>query len=644
MGRHTVVFQPDGVSVKVAEGTELGRAAAMAGIQLKSTCGGEGTCGLCAVKVLSGRFATREGRILPERRRKGMVLACRTWVQGDMEVEIPSTSRLAAHQVLVEEGARREIAFERELDPVGRYGFHPVGHKILAVLDPPTLTDNASDLSRLLTRFRREDGRAAPAIGLTALRRLPRALREGKWRVTVTLVDAGGTEEMVRVEPGDSRRPPYGLAVDIGTTSCVVHLVDLRSGLAVDRRGSFNRQARYGDDVITRIIHAAERPEGLSELNAAVLETINALVDELLAANALEAEDLIAAAVAGNTTMTHLFLSIPPDHIRLEPYLPAAVSFPVVRAGELGLKLNPDAPVYVFPAVASYVGGDIVSGVLLTDLAHAAPVTLFIDVGTNGEIVLGNRDWLVACACSAGPCFEGGGITCGMRATPGAIERVRVEPGGREVRLQTVGGMPPAGICGSGMIDALAALHEAGVIDRSGNFRDLDTPRLREGEEGPEFVLAAAHETGGERDIVLTAADLKNLIRAKGAIYAGIRSLLAAVELGVQAIERVYIAGGFGNYLDVRDAIRVGMLPDLELERYRFVGNSSVKGARLALVSRPAWAEAERIARRLTYLELSASSSYMEEFVSALFLPHTDLDQFPSVRDAELGVRPCPGR
>ncbi|MDQ7794846.1 MAG: ASKHA domain-containing protein [bacterium] len=633
MSNCTVLFQPDGRKVRVAAGTDLRRAAALAGIELKSACGGEGTCGSCVVKVLRGRYAILGGK---SRQKQGLVLACRTAVLGDLEVEVPALSRLEEHRVLLEELAANATLAEREFDSLERHGFHPVVHKTLAVLDPPTLTENASDLTRLLTRFRPEDGRPTPAIGLRAMRQLPLAVREGGWRVTATVADVGGKEEILRLEPGSSRRPAYGLAIDIGTTSCVVNLVDMRSGLVIDRRGAFNRQARYGDDVITRIIHATEQPEGLQQLNRAVLDTLNDLVDRLLLANDLRADDLTVAKVAGNTTMAHLFLSVPPDHIRREPYIPAAVSFPVLRAGELGLTMNKAAPVFTFPAVASYVGGDIVAGVLVTGMAQGEEVTLFIDIGTNGEIVLGNRDWLVACACSAGPCFEGGGITCGMRATPGAVERIEVEPGGREVRVRTVGGLPPAGICGSGLVDAMAALYEAQVIDRVGNFRDLDSPRLRGGPDGPEFVLAE----GPEREIVLTGADLKNLIRAKGAVYAGIRSLLAAVQLPEDAIARVFVAGGFGNYLNLRDAVRVGMLPDLDPSRYHFVGNSSVKGARLALLSRRAWAEADRLARQMTYLELSASRSYMEEFVSALFLPHTDLSLFPSVTEQEVSA--CP--
>ncbi len=498
-------------------------------------------------------------------------------------------------------------------------------------LEEPTLTENASDLTRLLAALNKQAGVAEVRVGLGVLRRLPEVLREGNWRVTVTLAEHEERAEVVAVEPGPSRTPPYGLAVDVGTTTIVVALVNLETGATVDRRGSYNRQFRFGDDVITRIIHASQGPEELRELQSAALETINALTGELLRANRLDREAVAVVFTAGNTTMAHLLLGIPPDFIRLEPYIPAAARFPVVRAGELGLEVNPEAPVLSFPAVASYVGGDIVSGVLVSGAAEAEPVSLFIDIGTNGEIVLGNRDWLVACACSAGPCFEGGGITFGTRATPGAIQRVEIDED-YEVRVETVGGAKPIGICGSGLVDCLAKLLAAGIIDRAGRFQEVDTPRRRDSDDGPEFVLVWQEEAATDGDIVITESDVKNLLRAKGAIYAGIRSLLKTVELPEEAIERIYIAGGFGNYLNIKDAVEIGLLPDLPREKYVFIGNASVKGARMALLSREALRGAEEVARKMTYLELSAGNMFMEEFTSAMFLPHTDLSLFPSVR------------
>jgi uncharacterized 2Fe-2S/4Fe-4S cluster protein (DUF4445 family) len=717
-----VTFVPDNLTVTAAKGTTLRQAAAMAGIELKSNCGGEGTCGQCLVKVVAGSaHAARylEGNVPAKRRAEGYVPACRSQVAGDLTIEVPDFARLTGHRVLLEKIRQGEVLTEEGDDLVGRFGLDPLLRRVDLKLDAPTLTENASDWTRLVAALRREAGAPALSVGadLEFLRRLPRVLREGDWNVAVWLRGWGGVEALraagrgasgngsaeatfsdvapkvlaVDVAPlagagkstgqgagtgaagkggGSAASGSFGLAVDIGTTSVVASLLDLDHGTTLATRGTFNRQARYGDDVITRIIHAGENPQGLDDLNAAVVESINELVDGLTAAAGVRATDIRAVVAAGNTTMEHFFLRLPPDFIRLEPYIPAAIEFPIVAAGALGLWVNPVAPVRCVPSVASYVGGDITAGVLVTGVAERDEVTLFIDIGTNGEMVLGNRDWMVSCACSAGPCFEGGGITHGLRAVPGAIERVEVGPG-YEVEVATVGGAEPKGICGSGLVDALAKLREAGIIDRAGKFHEVDSPRYRLGPDGPEFVLwrsaaavgdaaggavggavggaaggavggaaggAVGGATGGGRrdsgapgEIVITEADVKNLIRAKGAVYAGIRSLLAAVNLGLGDIHRIYIAGGFGNYLNVRDAVRIGMLPDVAPSRYRFVGNTSAKGARAALLSRKAFETTRELAAMMTYLELSAGRGFMEEFVSALFLPHTDLTQFPSV-------------
>ena len=691
-----VTFVPDNLTMTVAQGTTLRQAAAMAGIELKSNCGGEGTCGQCLVKVVAGSAdAARylEGNVPAKRRAEGYVPACRTQVAGDLTIEVPDFARLAQHRVLVEKIRKGEVLTEEGEDLVGRFGLDPLLRRVDLKLDAPTLTENASDWTRLVAALRREAGVPSLSVGadLEFLRRLPRVLREGDWNVAVwvrgwsgvgalgaagrgasgngsaeaTFSDVAPKVLAVDVAPlagagkdagkgagkdrGASASGSFGLAVDIGTTSVVASLLDLDHGTTLATRGTFNRQARYGDDVITRIIHAGESPQGLDDLNAAVVESLNELVDGITATAGVRATDIRAVVAAGNTTMEHLFLRLPPDFIRLEPYIPAAIEFPIVAAGELGLRVNPAAPVRCVPSVASYVGGDITAGVLVTGVAERDEVTLFIDIGTNGEMVLGNRDWMVSCACSAGPCFEGGGITHGLRAVPGAIERVEVGPG-YEVEVATVGGAEPKGICGSGLVDALAKLREAGIIDRAGKFHEVDSPRYRLGPDGPEFVLwrsaaaggaagggrrdsgGAPRDNGGApREIVITEADVKNLIRAKGAVYAGIRSLLAAVNLGLGDIHRIYIAGGFGNYLNVRDAIRIGMLPDVAPSRYRFVGNTSAKGARAALLSRKAFEATRELAAMITYLELSAGRGFMEEFVSALFLPHTDLTQFPSV-------------
>jgi len=625
----SVRLHPGGRQARVPRGITLLAAAGLAGVELRSGCGGLGTCLQCRVQVKEGRVLPESGRPAPETA-AGWVLACQARVDGDVAVVIPESSRLGEHRVLLDTG----VAPAGITCGLPVPGYAPRCRRLQLSLEPPTLQDSADDWTRLGNRLRREVAGQALTVGPGALRQLAPALREGDWQVTVTWVELDDRAEVVQVSPGHHALPALGLAVDIGTTTVVVHLVDLLSGAVVDREGSYNRQSRYGDDVITRIIYAAGEDRGLACLQEAVLETINGNLARLAERNRIDPAEIVLAAVAGNTTMAHLFWGLDPRQIRLEPYIPAACHFPPARARELGLGIRPDAWVLTLPAVASYVGGDIVAGLLYAGLTAQDEVCLLIDIGTNGEMVLGNREWQVACACSAGPAFEGGGIGCGTRAMPGAIERVRVDAVTGEVTVGLIAGAPPLGVCGSGLIDALAALRGAGVIDRAGRFRpEGGAPGLRRGELGPELVLVPAEASGSGRDLVIGETDIESLLRAKAAVFAGIRTLLRAVEFDLGQVFRIYIAGGFGNYLNVPGAVAIGLLPDLPAEKYVFLGNTSVQGARLVLLSKEAGEEASALARNVTYLELSADVRFMEEFQAGLFLPHTNLSWFPSVRD-----------
>ncbi len=632
MGKYSVTFYPDDVAVQVEEGTSIFQAASQAGIELKSTCGNEGTCGRCAVKVKQGKIRT-EGNIPPRLRHGGYVLSCHSYVHGNIVVEIPKDSRLDEHQVLIEKlNGKSAVLAEKQLDILDGYVFDPLCQKIYVQLSPPTKEENASDWTRLRTELKRQLGQPDIRINLPNLRILAETLRQGNWAVTVTVANVTGIPEVVHLEPGKSEKGAYGLAIDIGTTTVVVYLVDLTTGSIMDKAGTYNKQARFGDDVISRMIYASSEPDGLEQLHRAVVSTINQLLEKLLTRNGISADDLQVAVAAGNTTMTHLFLGVPPKYIRLDPYIPTATDFPAVRAQEIGLNINPNARVVTFASVGSYVGGDIVSGILVTKITHRDETILFIDIGTNGEMVLGNRDWMLSCACSAGPAFEGGGITFGMRAMKGAIERVEIHPETFEVEVSSIGNYRPIGICGSGLIDCIAKLRRVGLIDRTGKFNlEKKSSRLRKTDDDVEFVLVWGAETECGKDIVLTEADIKNIIRSKAAVYAGIQSMLKTVQMDLDSIDRVLIAGGFGNYLNIRDSIELGLLPDIPLEKYEFVGNTSVKGAHLALISRSAFQESADIGHKLTYIELSLGNTFMDEFVSALFLPHTNLSLFPSI-------------
>jgi len=628
MSEHVVRFLPDDLTVTVAGGESLLAAASQADIPVRGSCGGKGTCGKCRMRVREGRVSCAGyGKLTAEEIAGGWVLSCQSVPETDVVVEVPAESRLTAHRVEEAGGVVEDS------DPCQHETCEPLFRRVIVTCPSPTLDDARDDSARLTAAVLQATGLPALQVDPGILPGLPRILREGNWRVGACLSQTRGGAELAAVVPAGNE-PVYGLAVDIGTTTIVVHLVDLGDFTTVGTRGTYNRQAVYGDDVISRIIHAVEEENGLARLQEAVLGTINDLVAELLQENGVRAEDVRVAVCAGNTTMTHLFLGIDPTYIRLEPYTPAVNDPPPVRAGHLGLAIHPRAWVHCLPGIASYVGGDITAGVLFTGMTLDERLTLFVDIGTNGEMVLGNSEWLVACSCSAGPAFEGSGIRFGMRAMDGAIERVSVSPGGGRVEVVTVGGSPPVGICGSGLIDLLGSLRRAGVIDRTGQFSaEPDTPRVRDGEDGREFVLVWRNQSGRGEDITISEAEIKNLIRAKGAVFAGIRTMLDMVGLRLEAIDRIIIAGGFGRYINLREAVAIGLLPDLPLEKYSYVGNSSVKGARLSLLSRKAWDAAREVAARMTYLELSVGNRFFEEFVSALFLPHTDMTLFPSVQD-----------
>ncbi|MGF7186707.1 uncharacterized 2Fe-2S/4Fe-4S cluster protein (DUF4445 family) [Desulfitispora alkaliphila] len=629
---HRVRFLPDDKVIEVPTGTDILKAADTAEIKIKSTCGGDGSCGRCAVQITEGNVEIRDkGNISRKHQVAGYVLACKTTVNSPITVTIPEESRVEeSQQVLIED--EDLVVVEAGNKKVNGYDFSPLFKTVTIELEEPTLTENSSDLHRLIAEFKRKIGYDNVRVNLTVLKDLNSVLRDGNWQVSVSYIDFGDRAEIIDIfQRVDNDF--IGLAIDIGTTTVVVNAISLETGETIASAGSYNKQTRYGDDVITRIVYASDTEGGLEALQKSVIDTVNQLITEIKEKKYLDDRSIIGATVAGNTVMTHLFLGANPKNIRLEPYIPMFSDVPPFKAKDLGLVINPEGYVYNFPSVASYVGGDIVSGALAVNLHKSEEIILFIDIGTNGEMILGNREWMVCCACSAGPAFEGGGITHGVRAMTGAIEKVEIDPQTFEVELTTIGSKKPIGICGSGLIDCLAKLREVGIIDRAGKFQsDTSSNRLRKTEDDVEFVLAWRKDSGLDSDIVITESDIKNVIRSKGAIYSGIRTMLKMMELDETILSKIIIAGGFGNYLNIQDAIKIGLLPDLPIEKYEFIGNSSVKGAKVGLLSLNAWREAEEIiGKSMTYLELSVGNVFMDEFVSALFLPHTDLSQFPSV-------------
>jgi uncharacterized 2Fe-2S/4Fe-4S cluster protein (DUF4445 family) len=608
-----VAFRPDGRSAEVGVGTTVLEAARMAGLQMDAVCGGEGKCGRCKVRVSGEHSIGPSPGLSEDDRRAGIALACVTKVQGDLEVEVLPRSLLGRHQIVtesVEKPPRRPSPWVK---------------KKYAELSPPTLSDNTADLERVLKGI----GWKGYDVPLETLRELPDAVRADGWKVTATISGLDGPSGLVRVESGDTSKTLLGIAVDIGTTTIVVNLMDLLTGEILGTASDHNKQVSLGEDVIARMMHAEEH--GMAEMTRLSRDTVNACIDTALRMagerlGRLTEMDISAASVAGNTVMTQLFLGVRTDHVRLEPYVPAAHDFPSIRGREVGLLMNPNGSVLVFPARAGYVGGDVVADVLASGMHRA-----------KGEMVLGGKDWMVTCSCSAGPAFEGGEVSCGMRAMDGAIDRLRVNDD-LSTTYHVLGGGRPMGVCGSGLIDLMAELYSAGVIDRKARIQDLGSPMTRSSDVGMEYVIETRDRLphGTRKDLVVTDADMQNVLRTKAAIYGACSVLMRKTDHGAEDLSGIIIAGGFGYHLDIDRAVALGMFPDVPRKKYRFIGNGSVGGARLALLSQRSRKEMRSVARKMTYLELSVDNEFYEEFSSSLFIPHTDMERFPS---AAAGLR-----
>ena len=637
MKRHQVKFFPYERSVTVEEGTTIAEAAQMGDVFINNLCGGEGVCGECRVQVLKGEARADEesfGFFSQQERDEGFVLACQTKIHGDLEVEIPPESRIEGEQIITgetAEGAGKESetvstrAPEAALSP-----FKPLVRKIYLELPPPTLDDNITDRERVSRELRRKLGWHSYEISLQCLQHLSDNLRDHDWKVTATVVKDKMRYRIQEIEPLNTTSRNYGLAIDVGTTTVVAQLLDLRTGKVIDVDGTHNMQAQYGEDVISRMIFACDK-DGLNPLHQAVIKNVNSLIEVLTERNMIPPEQINAIVAAGNTTMTHFLLNLTPCTIRLEPYVPTADIYPQILAKDIGIRISPLGILEALPSVASYVGGDIVAGVLSCGIGERSEVQGLIDIGTNGEIAIGNSEWLVCCSASAGPAFEGGGTRCGMRAKRGAIEKVEILDG--KVKYETIGNANPQGICGSGLIDCIYELVRNGIIGADGKFnRERGDPRMGLEEEIPQYLIAGPDETETRNPIVITESDVDNLIKSKGAVFAAIRSLMNYIGLAIDQLDSFYVAGGFRSYLSIPKAIAIGLIPDMPEEKIRFIGNSSLTGARMALLSESAFEKCVNISRSMTNVELSNYQPFMDEYVAALFLPHTDRKLFPSVK------------
>lgn len=632
MSDHLVTFSPAASAVEVPTGTTLVEAVHLAGIDLQQPCGGQGRCGRCVVKIEEGTVRRRSSlRLSNQDIQKGYALACQSVVEGDVAVHVPPQEKIERR--LVTDLTAKVVTVPEGYSPTE----HQTIRRINLTLPPPSMDDQTDDWSRLQRALRQDAGIPEVSISLTLLRQLGGTLRAGEWQVTAILNvpkgDAGSPAHLVALYPGhaEEEAPLWGCAIDIGTTTVSLWLVDLLSGEVKAQVAEYNQQITHGEDVISRIIFSSKASNN-GTMRELVLDTINKLVETACKRVQIDREQIVKAAVSGNSTMIHLLLNIPAASIRLSPFITAVNHPPLFNAREVGLAIHPEGVIDILPGVASYVGADITAGVLSSGIGATEINTLFMDVGTNGEIVLGTKDWLVTCACSAGPAFEGAGVVDGMRATKGAIEEVWINAESYEPNIRVIGGVKPRGLCGSGLISLLAELFIVGVVDKSGNINtNLDTPRVRIGDHEAEYVVAWGNETRHGRDIVITHVDIDNLVRAKAAIFAGFSVLAVGVGVPLSTVEQVLIGGSFGQYINIEKAIEIGMLPDMPWENFHFLGNTSILGAYYGLLNRESRAEIEEIAKRMTYIELSADNSFYDAFTSALFLPHTDLTLFPSV-------------
>jgi uncharacterized 2Fe-2S/4Fe-4S cluster protein (DUF4445 family) len=647
-----VIFQPSGRRGLIPAGTTILDASRQLGVEVEAICGEKRTCGKCKVKVQEGFFErygieskidhtspfhSVEAKFIDRDQCNMCRLSCYAEIFGDLVVFVPEESR-GGKQVIRKSAKQINIA----VDPAVR--------KYAVQLTPPSLHDTQGDVQRLCDELRAAYGLVDLAIDFEVLRTVPSVLREGRWQVTVSV---WMNKEIILVEPGFVETG-YGLAVDVGTTTVVGFLCDLRTGNVVGTASMMNPQVTYGEDVLSRLTYAMTQTDGLAKLHHSIIEGLNQIIASVCEEARIRPDQIYEAVLVGNTVMHHLFLGIYPNELGLSPYPPATHHGINVKARRLGLNLLPSGNVYALPIEAGFVGADNVAVLIAEEPYRQEENWLIIDIGTNGELILGNRHKLASCSCATGPAFEGASIKFGMRAAPGAIEKVKIDPKTKEVTWKAIGDKvwhrtPHApgqarGICGSGIIDAVAEMYRAGVIQKTGAFnRSLTTPRLRPNASGKlEFVLAWAEETVIGQDITVTGHDVRQIQLAKAAMYAGAKLMMR--HLGLQKPDKVILAGAFGSYIDKVKAMILGMYPDCELENVYAVGNAAGDGARMALLSRAKREEAEQMSRQVEYIELSAQPEFEQEFTRAMHLPHM-VDEFPLLQqylDGGERHRPAP--
>ena len=641
-----VIFHfEDGTQVEAsaAIGENLLEVARKVNVAIDAPCSGNASCGKCKVKFLGGELDSKKTRHISEAEyNDGWRLSCVSTITGDVEVMVPDiASAYKSRMKVADLSSPAEIQiFNKATEEIKAAGveFKNSFEIVELQMEEPSLDDTMPDNERVVWALQAQTGKDNIRLSFTVLRKMAKILRESAFSVKAVVTVKDDEVFVYEILPAGEDVSAYGLAIDIGTTTVSGVVIDLLSGKILAKASSGNGQIRYGADVINRIIEQ-QKPGGVEKLQKAVVEeTMNPMIINMCRAAKIAPENIYRMCIGANTTMNHLLVGVDGDPIRMEPFIPTFFGTDSIHGRDLGLKVHPDASVIIAPNIGSYVGGDITAGTLVSMVWAQEPFSLFVDLGTNGELVFGNSDFMMSCACSAGPAFEGGDISCGMRATDGAIEACVIDPVTMEPDFTIVGeeGTKPIGLCGSGIIDVIAELFRCRIIGPNGKFiREGD--RVRRDKYGiGSYVLATKEEAGSVKDVEINEVDIDNFIRAKGAIFSAIYTMLLSLDFDVSMIENVYVAGGIGSGINMENAINIGMFPDIGVEKYHYIGNSSLAGAYAMVLSEPAEEKVYELAKNMTYMELSTTPGYMDEFVSACFIPHTNANLFPNVKQADI--------
>lgn len=633
---------PD-VVIHANKGDRLLDIARDANVAIDAPCSGNATCGKCKVKLISGELESpKTQHISDEEYNAGWRLACISKVQNeDVIIEVPDiASAYKSRMKVADLSSPEEIAiFEKIKNDIEESGISLTNDMDLVevTMSEPTLDDTMPDNERLTWALQEATGKEKVILPFTVMKKLPDVLREGKFQVKAVVKNGGTSCVVYDIYPAAEDAKVIGMAVDIGTTTVSSVLIDMKTGEILAKASAGNGQIRYGADVINRIVEQT-KPGGVKKLQKAIIDdTLNPMIANMCKSIGIKTSQIYRMCIASNSTMNHLFMGVNADPLRMEPYIPAFFHLKDIYAKDMKLIINPNAEILFAPNIGSYVGGDITAGTLASEIWNSEEFSVFIDLGTNGEIVFGNSDFLMSCACSAGPAFEGGDISCGMRATDGAIEAIKIDKETMEPTLSVIGdeGQKPIGLCGSGIIDIIAELFRCGIISAKGQII-REGKRVKVDEDGMKsYVIAFKEDTGSVKDVEITEVDIDSFIRAKGAIYSGIITLVESLGFDMSVVDNVYVAGGIGSGINMKNAVRIGMLPDIPLEKYKYIGNSSLAGSYAMLLSNEAEDKVAELASSMTYLELSTHPGYMDSFVAACFIPHTDMYLFPSVQNME---------